>query len=298
MTLRKTLVALGTAGLAGAISLALAASSHAGHSRNVSMRTDGPVADCSALHVTFDDRDAVVRTEDRTITRTEAPVVRVKASRNGGVQVQGWEKDVYGVSLCKAAPASADAEKILSDLKLSFQNGEITVTGASRDDAVAYLLVRTPRGAAIEVEVNNGPASVYHADGRIMARATNGPVSAEGCSGEIDLSTQNGPVSSEDNSGKVRLHAQNGPIDVSLSGAAWTGSGLEAHADNGPLSLRIPRGYKSAVLVESDGNGPLQCSSICSEGRKTWDDHHKRIEFGSGPTLVHVSVNNGPISVD
>jgi DUF4097 and DUF4098 domain-containing protein YvlB len=296
MTVTKSLVVLGIAGLAGAIPLA--ASSHTGHSRNVSMRTDGPLADCSALHVTFDHRDAVVRTEERTITRAEAPVVRVKADRNGGVQVQGWEKEVYGVSLCKAAPAGAEAEKILSDLKLSFESGKITVTGATRDDVVSYLLIHAPRAAAIEVEVDNGPASVYHADGRITARATNGPVSAEGCAGEIDLSAQNGPVSSEDNSGKVRLHAQNGPVDVSLSGAGWTGSGLEAHADNGPVNLRIPHGYRSAVLVESDGNGPFQCSSICSEGRKTWDDRHKQIEFGSGPTLVHVSVNNGPLSVN
>ena len=53
------------------------------------------------------------------------------------------------------------------------------------------------------------------------------------------------------------------------------------------MKLQIPSGYKSGVILESDGDGPFQChSSVCSEGRKTWDDDRKRIEFGSGPTLV------------
>jgi hypothetical protein len=53
------------------------------------------------------------------------------------------------------------------------------------------------------------------------------------------------------------------------------------------------------VVVESDGNGPFSChANVCSEGRKTWDEDKKRVEFGSGPTLVHVSSVNGPISVD
>jgi hypothetical protein len=50
--------------------------------------------------------------------------------------------------------------------------------------------------------------------------------------------------------------------------------------------------------LESEGHSPFQCSSsVCSEGRKIWDDDHKRVEFGSGPTVVRVSSVNGPVSV-
>jgi len=67
----------------------------------------------------------------------------------------------------------------------------------------------------------------------------------------------------------------------------------------GPVELQIPSGYKSGVILESDGHGPFKChSSVCSEGRKTWDDDRKHIEFGFGPTLVRVSTVNGPVSVD
>lgn len=294
MTSPRLVVTVGIASLAAA---AFGAAPGGSHHRNVSMRTDGPIADCGALHVTFDDRDAEVQAEDHTITRGEAPILRVRANENGGMQIQGWDKDVYSVSLCKAA--AHDSQTLLSQVKLSVQHGEVTVAGMPRgNDVTAFLLVRAPKAAALDLEVDNGPLALYRVDGKVTARATNGPVSAEGCSGEIDLSTENGPVSSEDNRGKLRLRAENGPIGVDLDGDTWNGSGLDAHAENGPVTLRIPHGYKSAVVVESDGNGPFHCSSICSEGRKTWDDRKKRVEFGSGPTMVRVSVVNGPISVD
>jgi hypothetical protein len=298
-TSRRVLSALGIAGFASVAAVS-AAPTHHRHSRNVSIHDDGPVADCNALHITFDGRDAVVQTEDRTITRAEAPTLRVKADANSGMQVEGWEKDVYSISLCKAAAPGADAESLLSQIKLSFQNGELTWSGPSHDDAAAtYLLVRAPKAAALDLEVTNGPLSVYHVAGKITARAQNGPVSARGCTGELDLSAQNGPVSSEDNSGRLRLHAQNGPVSVSLRGDVWIGPspGLEARAENGPVTLQIPRGYKSGVVVESTGRGPFSCASVCSEGRKSWDDDHKRVEFGSGPTMIRVSVGNGPVSV-
>jgi hypothetical protein len=296
-TSRRVLSVLGIAGLASVAAVG-AASTHHRHSRNVSIHDDGPIADCNALHITFDGREAVVQSEDRTITRGEAPTLRVKADANSGLQVEGWEKDVYSVSLCKAAAPGAEAESLLSQIKLSFQNGELTWSGPPHDDATAtYLLVRAPKAAALDLEVTNGPLSVHHVAGKVTARTQNGPVSASGCTGDLDLSAQNGPVSSEDNSGRLRLHAQNGPVSVSLHGDGWSGAGLEARAENGPVTLQIPRGYKSGVVVESSGRGPFSCGSICSEGRKTWDDDHKRVEFGSGPTMIRVSVGNGPVSV-
>ena len=298
-TSRKVLFALGIAGMASVAAIGIsAAPSHGRHSRNVSFHGDGPVADCNDLHVTFDDRDAVVQTEDRTITKAEAPTLRVRADANGGVQVQGWERDVYSVSLCKAAAPGTEAERLLSQIRLSFQNGELTVAGPPREDAAAtYLLVRAPRSAALDLEVTNGPLSVYDVAGKITARAMNGPVSARGCTGELELNAENGPVSSEDNSGRLHVRSQNGPVDVSLGGERWSGAGLEARAENGPVTLRIPPGYKSGVVVESTGRGPFSCASVCSEGRKSWDDDHKRVEFGSGPTMVRLSVGNGPVSV-
>jgi hypothetical protein len=283
--------------------VALTAAPHALPHRHASPRpaqTEAPAAACSDMHLRFDDHDAVVKSEERSITKAEAPTLRVLAESNGGIQVDGWDEDTYAVTLCKAAEAGSDADALLSKIHLTFQNGELGVAGPTFHRRwAAHLLIRAPKAAALELHVNNGPLSVSNVNGNLNVRAENGPVTITGCSGELSLTSHNGPVSLEGNSGKQSIRTENGPVTVTLAGDSWNGSGLEAHAQNGPVNLQIPSGYKSGVVLESEGHSPFQChASVCSEGRKTWDDDLKRIEFGSGPTLVRVSTVNGPVSVE
>jgi DUF4097 and DUF4098 domain-containing protein YvlB len=249
------------------------------------------------LRIRLRDEKPVIQAEERTVTKAEAPVLRIHEIHNSGVQVHGWDKDTYSVTACKAAVGS-DAQQLLSQIKLSVQGGEVSVSGPGHhDDWTVFLLVRTPRSADVEVSTHNGPVSFYSVDGKITTQAINGPISLKDCSGEASISAENGPISFTGTSGKLRLHTQNGPISVSL-GQAWDGSELVADAVNGPVTLRVPSGFRSTFLVESNGNGPVSCrASICSDARKTWDDDHKRIEYGSGAPVIRLSTENGPISV-
>jgi len=259
---------------------------------------DGPAGNCSDLHIRINDERPTIEAEERTVTKAEASVLRVKEVENGGVQVQGWDKDVYSVTACKAA-AGGDAAGLLAQIKLAVQGGEVSVSGphGARDEWTVFLLIRTPRSADIDVTTHNGPASFYSVDGKIATRATNGPISMKDCSGEANISAENGPISFSGTSGKLRLHTQNGPITVSL-GSNWDGSELVADAVNGPLTLRVPPGFRSSFLVESNGHSPVSChASVCSDARKTWDDEHRRIEYGSGSPVIRLSTENGPISV-
>ena len=259
---------------------------------------DGPASDCSDLHIRLDGERPTIESEERTVSKAEAPVLRVREVKNGGIQVHGWDKDVYSATACKAA-VGGDAARLLSQIKLAVQGGEVSVTGPHGDSEewTVYLLIRTPRSADIEVTTHNGPVSFYTVDGKITTRATNGPISMKDCSGEANISAENGPISFSGTSGKLRLHTQNGPISVSL-GANWDGSELVADAVNGPLTLRVPSGFRSSFLVESNGHGPVSChASICADARKTWDDDHRRIEYGSGSPVIRLSTENGPISV-
>jgi DUF4097 and DUF4098 domain-containing protein YvlB len=260
--------------------------------------SDGPAEDCSELHIRLEDERPTIESEERTVSKTEAPVLRVREVENGGVQVRGWDKEAYSVTACKAA-AGGDAARLLSEIKLSVQGGEVSVSGphGEHNDWTVYLLIRTPHSANIEVTTYNGPVGFYTVDGKITTRTTNGPISMKDCSGEADISAENGPISFSGTSGKLRIHTENGPISVSL-GANWNGSELVADAVNGPLTLRVPSGFNSSFLLESNGHSPVSChASICSDARKTWDDEHRRIEYGNGSPLIRLSTENGPISV-
>jgi DUF4097 and DUF4098 domain-containing protein YvlB len=298
MFLKIAVAGLFVAGvLSGSIAAGPASSHH--HSMSMSGGEHGPVADCAGLHIRMNDRAAEIRSEERTIARPDGPL-SVESEVNGGVQVQGWDKDTYSVTACKAADASGhDVESIFSQIKLSVENGGVSVSGPSEhDNWTVFILVRAPRSANLELRANNGPLSIYDLDGKLAARAINGPISLQGFSGEANISAENGPIDLVGNSGKLRLHTENGPISVSLSGEAWKGSGLEADAQNGPVTLRVPKNYQSSLLVESDGHSPMSCqASFCHDARKTWDEDRRRIEFGNAPAVIHLSTVNGPIAV-
>jgi hypothetical protein len=270
------------------------------HSVSISGSHRQPAADCSDVRIRFDDRDAVVRSEERIVTKAEAAVLQVHPHSNGGVQVVGWDKEAYSVTACKAAAGSGDeAERILSKISMNIEHGRVSTDGPGDEEAwTVELLIRAPKAASIELDTRNGPISLYDVDGKLTARAQNGPISLKNFSGEAEITAVNGPISLEGRNGNVRIHTENGPISVELAGSTWSGAGLTADAKNGPLTLMVPHGYQSSFVVESTNYAPVSCkASICDNARKTWDDEHRRIEYGSAPAMIHLSTVNGPVSV-
>ncbi|HEY6385876.1 MAG TPA: hypothetical protein VIX91_09365 [Candidatus Acidoferrum sp.] len=270
------------------------------HSMSMSGGHREPAKDCSDLHVRFDDRDAVMESEERTVTKAEAPTLRVHPHKNGGVQVQGWDKDTYSVTSCKfASNEDGGAQRILAQMTLSVKNGEVSTNGPSDDgEWTIYLLIRAPKAAVIDLETANGPLSLYSVDGKLNAHATNGPITLRDFSGDADVRAANGPITITGSSGNVRIHTENGPISINLKGTTWNGTGLTADAQNGPLTLSVPADYKSSFSVESRNYSPMSChASICDNARKTWDDNNRRIEYGSSPAMIKLSTVNGPVSI-
>ncbi len=284
--------------LAIGLSPARADSRH--HSLNISDSHKRPIADCSDLHIQFDDQDAMVRSEERTLTKAEAPVLKVRPHANGGMQVVGWDKENYSVTACKAVAPGDAAERMLSQITMQIENATVSTRGPAGEDGwTVYLLIRTPKSAAIDLDTMNGPISLYDVEGKLTAHAHNGPISLKNFSGDADISALNGPISMEGSSGNVHIRTENGPISVDLKGKSWSGSGLSADAKNGPVTLRVPSGFQSSFVVESTNYAPVSChASVCDSARKTWDDEHRRIEYGSAPVVLHLSTVNGPVSVE
>lgn len=270
------------------------------HSMSMSGGHHEPVTDCADLHVRFDDRDATMESEERTMTKADAPTLRVRPHKNGGVQVQGWDKDTYSVTSCKfASNEDGGAKRILAQMTISVRNGEVSTNGPSDDgDWTVYLLIRAPKAAVIDLETANGPLSLYSVDGKLTARATNGPITLRDFSGDADVRAANGPITISGSSGNLRVHTENGPISINLKGKTWSGEGLTADAQNGPMTLSVPSDYQSSFSVESRNYSPMNChASICDNARKTWDDNNRRIEFGGSPAMIRLSTVNGPVSI-
>lgn len=265
--------------------------SHWGGGRGMSVNFSGDVTDCSQMRVTYDDEPGVTAQEVINVGNPRSLTVR--APQNGGIQVANSDSGRYEVLACKAAASSAS----LSDIRVRFDGNELTADAPS-GQWVVYFLVKTPRGASLDLSAHNGPISLRNVNGTVTARAVNGPIGLHNTSGTFDIETTNGPISIEGGSGTAKLNATNGPITVRLRGTTWDGN-LDARTQNGPMSLHIPAAFRSGVVVESDGHGPVSCrAEACREAKRTWDDEdNRRIELGAGPTAVHLSTVNGPVSV-
>jgi DUF4097 and DUF4098 domain-containing protein YvlB len=268
--------------------------SHYG-TQNMSLSVDdwSEVTSCNQVSVRFDDARAV-RAEE-VLPTAGLRSLKIESVRNGGIHVVGTDASNYSVTACKAA----DVEETLRGITTRISGNEVSATGPDSGAWTVFFLVRAPRNATLDLQSHNGPIGLDHVIGTVTAHATNGPISLKGSSGTMDISTQNGPISLGGGSGTMKLNATNGPISVKFSGTSWDGGDLEAHTQNGPLSVKVPRGFRSGMVVQSEGRSPVSCrAEACQDAKRTFDDDdNRRIEFGTGPTVVRMSTVNGPVSV-
>lgn len=287
--MRRTLVTL----FVLTASTTLFAGRHGNHGMSVSIDDlDGNITDCSRLRVTINDRPAL-RAEEMVAVGSPRSLT-VRAAENGGIHVVGSSSGGYEVRACKAAAFEED----LNQIRVRVSGNEVSAEGPDAGRWVLYFLVSAPRGASLDLRSYNGGISLQDVNGTVTASAENGPISVKGSSGTMNIETTNGPISLDGGSGSAKLRATNGPVTVKLRGAYWDGS-LDARTENGPVALRIPAGFRSGVVVESEGHGPVSCrADACRDAKRTWDDEDSRkIELGSGATVVRLSTVNGPVSV-
>ena len=291
-----------------ALTMPLAAGSHSynndysRHGLSVSIDDWEDVRDCSALHVRYNERDVPVIEENVPVSSLRS--LKVRSDRNGGIRVVGSNTSSFAVKACKASALGN-----VSDLRVNVSGNEVSADRGETDSrSVIYFLVFAPHSATLDLDATNGPISIDGVDGSVTAHALNGPIGVKASSGTLDISTQNGPIAFAGSSGNVKLRATNGPISVKLTGASWGSGSLDASTENGPLALKLPAGYGSGVLVETDGNSPVTCRAAgCQAARKAYatngdDDDYgprwpRRIELGSGTRAISLSTHNGPVAV-
>lgn len=213
--------------------------------------------------------------------------LRVDAGQNGAVSVRAWDgSDVLVRAKIQAhARTEEDAREVARGVRVN-TGGTISATGPetsgrNRGWAVSYEIM-VPARTNLDVETENGPISVDRVSGDINLRAVNGPIALNQLAGDVEA------------------RAQNGPITVTLAGRRWNGEGLDAETVNGPITLRMPRGY-AAHLESGTVNGPINAPGGIRPERRDGNRWRPggRISTdinGGGPT-IRVVTTNGPVNI-
>ncbi len=287
-----------SAALLPALFMGLALASPAAAERTVTI-DGGDGTGCAAIHNHFGGRTTARGEETVTLSRAEARGLVLAGSRNGGITVRGGDANTFTVTACTAAAGDdeAAARAVLAQVALRSAGGRVTIEGPEGERWSGFLLVTAPRDADFSVEASNGPVSLSNLSGTLAVRTANGPVSLSALSGSVDVDAANGPVTLRGSSGDVRLHAVNGPLTIALAGTRWEGKGLQADAQNGPLTLKVPDDFASGVRVETSRHAPFSCRVAACDGARRQDGDRTRLLEIGGDASIRLSSVNGPVAI-
>jgi hypothetical protein len=208
----------------------------------------------------------------------------VDAGRNGGIRVEGWDRNEIRVQAVVTANArrEEDARQLASAVQVQAGTGRVTASGPSTSGrewwSVSYR-INVPRRNDLELT------------------ATNGGISINDVHGTIRFDTTNGGVNLRDLGGDVRGETRNGGLTVTLTGDRWDGAGLDVETSNGGVTLSIPDGYNAELTTRTVNGGfrsdiPMTVQGELSPRRGI------QTTLGSGGPPVNVRTTNGGLRIN
>jgi hypothetical protein len=208
----------------------------------------------------------------------------VDAGRNGGIQVEGWDRNEIRIRAVITANARSEtaARELAAGVQVQAGGGRVSATGptaSGREWWSVSFRINVPRKNDLELHANNGGITIA------------------GVSGEIHFETTNGGVRLSDLAGMVRGQTRNGGLTVALAGNRWEGQGLDVETSNGGVTLSIPEGYNADLETRTVNGGfrtdyPMTVQGELSPRRGI------STTLGSGGPPVRVRTTNGGVRIN
>jgi len=208
-------------------------------------------------------------------------VINVDAGPNGGVRVEGWDRDeiLVRAKVSTRARSESDARAMAQEIELDLGSkiqADGPRTGKNESWSVSYRIY-VPYSSNLEL------------------RSVNGGIAIEEVSGEIDFRTTNGGVTLNALAGDVSGSTTNGGLRVELVGDSWDGEGLDVRTTNGGVRLAVPDGYNARIESGTVNGGMRIEFPITVQGRID-----RRIEavLGDGGRTIRAFTTNGAVVIE
>jgi DUF4097 and DUF4098 domain-containing protein YvlB len=229
------------------------------------------------------DRDDYTFCEVREETMAAGPLT-VDAGTNGGIRIEGWDRNEIHITAVINAHAGteADAKQLASGIQIQAGSGKVSSTGPSagrREGWSVSFRINVPRHNDLDLNANNGGVTI------------------SGVTGNIRFDTNNGGVRLTDLGGDVRGATHNGGLSVLLSGNRWEGPGLDVETTNGGVTLSIPDGYNADLTTRTVNGGFRTEVPITIQGELT-SAKGVSTTLGAGGAPVSVRTTNGGLRIN
>jgi hypothetical protein len=212
-----------------------------------------------------------------------AGALNVDAGQNGGIVVEGWDRNEIRVRAIVRGQAreSARARELVSQVQVQAGGGRVYANGPDnlgRENWSVSYRINVPKKNDLDL------------------RASNGGITIVNVTGNMRFDTTNGGVKLQDIGGRVNGETRNGGLNVTLSGDRWDGEGLDVETSNGGVTLNLPDNY-NAELETRTVNGGLRIDfPITVQGELT-GRKGLTTTLGSGGPLVRVRTTNGGVKI-
>lgn len=217
---------------------------------------------------------------------------------------------------CEIRESTLSASALTVD---GHQNGGISIKGADRSDILVRSMVQAQGESDAEARTTGAQVIVHTSGGGILSdgpsekswsvsyeifvprqtsltlKTTNGGVSISGVNSAIEFHAINGGISLKDVGGNVHGDTVNGGVSVNLTGASWTGQGLDVSTQNGGVSMKVPETF-SALLDIGTVNGGMSVKMPNAPTTRR-GENHLNMTLGAGGPLIRVRTHNGGVSV-
>jgi len=222
------------------------------------------------------DRERFCEVRELTLSAS-AGELEVDATPNGGVRVEGWDRNEIRVlaKVSSRADRAVRAQAIAAEVEIE-TGTRVHATGPRQDDDESWHVsyrVFVPRDYDLDLDSKNGGIDVEGVDGQIRMHTTNGGIRVENVAGDVEGRTTNGGISAH------------------LNGQRWQGVGLDLQTTNGGIVLALPDGYNADLeLATTNGGFDLEFPVTVSGklGRRL------ETQVGSGgPGIRAVTTNGG-----
>ena len=228
-----------------------------------------------------DDYEQFCEVRDQTMG---AGPLTVDAGQNGGVQVEGWDRnEIHVQSIVRAnARTQARAKELAGSVQIQVGGGRVSATGPDTDRREWWSVsfrINVPRKNDLDLTAHNGGITI------------------NGVAGNLRFDTNNGGVKLSDLAGNVRGSTNNGGLTVALNGRGWDGDGIDVTTTNGGVTLAIPDGYNAQLEARTMNGGfrtdyPLTITGELNMRRGI------NTTLGSGGAPVRVRTTNGGVKID
>jgi len=232
----------------------------------------------------FGDRDYERFCEVRESTMP-AGALNVDAGQNGGISIEGWDRNEIRVRAVVQASAreASEARALAGQVQVQSGGGRVYATGPDNNSrgrewwSVSYR-INVPRKNDLDL------------------RASNGGITIVGVSGNMRFDTTNGGVKLEDIGGRVNGETRNGGLNVTLSGSRWDGEGLDVETSNGGVTVSIPDGYNAEFETRTVNGGLRIDFPITVQGELTGRRGFSTT-LGAGGPLIRARTTNGGVTI-